>query len=208
MRSQTMVCFLSRATLSITFSLTFSFSTVLSLGVSFTPHSSNCNTALLPCFLMARAPVWSLKVANPAQSPSFIFEMSIFTTPLHVGPSIRCVSVLGARKMLGTTRLVFSLSHPARSVRLQALSTGLWFHCQCSPSLGAVVKSSLHTMWRSGSPLFKGRITVGTRPSSSPSIGQPSIQRQGLSVSTRPTPPRSWNITPYQSPYSESTIVP
>ena len=189
--------------------MTFSskFVTSLSRSESSTFISTISSTSFLPFFLMIKAPVSLLKAASPAQSPSFIFERSMRIAPLHWGPSMRWVSVLGARYSVFTTRFVFRRRNPGRSFRLHASSMGLWFHCQCSPSL-ASEKSSLFTMAVSGSPLTNGRTSSGTLPSSSPNIGQPLIQRQGITVSTRPTPPRSWKMIPYQSPSCVSTIVP
>ena len=189
----------------MTFSSTFV--TSLSRSVSSTFCSLISKKIFFPFFLMVRTPVSLLNAASPAQSPSFIFEMSMQMAPLHCGPSMRCVRVLGARYSVFTTRLVFKRRKPGRSVKLHASSIGLWFHCQWRPRAD-VEKSSPFTMAVSGCPLFSGRTKVGTLPFSSPSIGHPSIQRQGITVNTRPTPPRSWNIMPYQSPSSVSTMVP
>ena len=164
---------------------------------------ANC----FPFFSTVSTPLWPLKAQKPARSPSRRWLTSSFTTPLQRGPSMRWVSVLGAVYRLSTMRLVLSLSQPGLSLSDHALSTGLWFHCQCRSSFGPL-KSSLTVMGCRGCPLLTGRMRSGTRPSSSPSMGQPSSQRQGISVTTRPTAPRSWKMMPNQSPCSVSTMVP
>ncbi len=132
----------------------------------------------------------SVESSESATSPSFMCDTSILTMPLHSGPSIRWLMVLGALYRLSTTREVVSLKCPGRSVSDHASLTGQWFHRQFILSLSEL-KSSLVTIFLSGHPATGRSITAGIFPFSSPSIGQPSIQRHGIKVSTRPTPPRS-----------------
>jgi HAE1 family hydrophobic/amphiphilic exporter-1 len=84
-----------RTGMAITWSATCS--TFFSLSDSFTDCSFSVRTSLRPFFLTINMPASLLKAEKPAQSPSFIRERSSFTEPLHVGPSMRCVSVLGAK---------------------------------------------------------------------------------------------------------------
>ena len=109
--------------------------------------------------------------------------------------------------MLGTTLLVLRRMNPGRSVSDHASLTGLWFHCQ-SIFILSESNSSLDTISPPSYPATGLPITAGIFPFSSPSIGHPSFHVQGMRVSTRPHPPRSWKITPYQLPLPSSTIVP
>ena len=57
---------------------------------------------------------------------------------------------VAARERSSTMRLVLSRNHPGRSVSVQAVSMGLWFHCQSR--LIRPLKSSLLTMFVAGYP--------------------------------------------------------
>ena len=80
---------------SITFSSTLV--TAFSRSVRLTFCSLISSVSFLPFFFTVSTPLSPLKAVRPARSPSFIFDKSRQTKPLHVGPSMRCVSVLGAR---------------------------------------------------------------------------------------------------------------
>jgi hypothetical protein len=98
---------------------------------------------------------------------------------------------MGAGNRLSTTLPVLNRRKPGRSVSDQQLSNGLWFHCQFKLNR-SVSKSSLPMILPLHfSPEAGISIHSGTRPSASPSIGQPSSQRQGINVGTRPMPPLS-----------------
>ena len=185
----------------------FTSVTAFSFSVKATLSLVPTTKSFLPSFTIESRAASPWKADRPATSPSFILLTSILMIPSQVGPSVRVLMVLGARKMLGTTRDVFRRSQPLRSVSDQALSTGLWFHCHCNSSL-SFEKSSLYTSPLPSYPNTGFCILAGILPFSSVSIGHPSFQVHGSSVSTLPTPPRSWNTMPYQLPSLSSTIVP
>ena len=131
MRNQTSLPLSSRRNTSSRFTPT----TALSLSVNSTDSFVATIYRRLPFFTTDSKAASPWKAESPATSPSFILLRSRCIVPWHAGPSVRFVSVLGARKMCGAMRDVFSRSQPLRSVSDHASSTGLWFHCHCSANL-------------------------------------------------------------------------
>ena len=164
-------------------------------------------SVLPPLRCNVSTPESPLKAASPALSPPLRWHTSKHTVAWHTGPSMRWVSVLGAKYKLGTILLVLRRNHPGRSVRVNDKLSGLWFHCHSKANCG-VEKSSLRVSERGRYPCTGFIMVSGTRPCSSPSIGQPSFHWHGMRVSTRPTALRSWKIIPYHLPSWASTMVP
>ena len=77
-------------------------------------------------------------------------------------------------------------------------------HTTYSGANAIQIDGGTYSSYRIGPPAVEG----GGNPSAADCRITYLQQRQGDSVSTRPTPPRSWNIIPYQSPSSVSTMVP